>query len=209
MGRNQEVVLSDEEREQLFNKLIKPNFDKIKSLVKHYANNQQDVDSHFNYTIEQMFRYIHTYMPERSLDTWIHIVTKRACFNRNKRQAQDDSYYTGEDIKLESCCGSSEMEVGTLVDNISDDVYVALMQIPPIKLSAFLLKAQGYTIKEITEIEYNRGHLYKQPDQAEEIIKSRIYFCRRQLQAILKERGITKNNYTSRKGNDDHHKNRY
>lgn len=205
MGQNREMAMSDEERERLFNELIKPNFDKIKSLVKHYTNRPQDIDSHYNYAIEQMYRYVHTYNSDKPLDTWIHIVTKRACFNRNKRQASEDSHYTGEDIQLESCSGSSEMEVGTLVDNISDDVYIALMQIPPIKLSAFLLKAQGYTIKEIAEIEYNRGHLCKQPEQSEEIIKSRIYYCRTQLQLILAKRGITKQNYTSRKNDGNRH----
>lgn len=197
--------MSDEEREKLFNKLIRPQFDKIKSLVKHYTNHQQDIDSHYNYAIEQMYRYVHTYNPDKSLDTWIHIVTKRACYNRNKKQASDESHYTGEDIQFDSCCGSNEMEVGTLIDNISDDVYIALMQMPPIKLSAFLLKAQGYSIKEIAEIEYSRGHLMRLPSQSEEVIKSRIYYCRAQLQLILKQRGITKDNYTSRKGNNNRH----
>ena len=205
MGRIQKEAIQDDERKKLFNKLIIPNFDKIKSLVKHYSNHQSDVESHYSYVIEQMFRYVHTYNPDQSLDTWIHIVTKRACFNQNKKRASDDSHYTSEELKLDECGGYSEMEIGSLVDNISDDVYVALMQIPPIKLSAFLLKAQGYTIKEITEIEYSRGHLMRQPQQSEEIIKSRIYFCRKQLQIILKQHGITKDNYTSRKGDHNDH----
>ena len=83
---------------------------------------------------------------------------------------------------------------GALVDNISDIVYEALMQISPCKLSPFLLYAQGMGVREITQIEWKAGHLEK---KSEDVVKSRIYWAKKQLQYILKQYGISEASYTS------------
>jgi len=86
---------------------------------------------------------------------------------------------------------------GTLADNLSDKTYAALMQMPAYRLSPFLLYAQGYGIREITATEWKMGHLKK---RSEDVVKSRIFFARKQLQLILRQNGITRKNH---KGKDD------
>ncbi len=83
---------------------------------------------------------------------------------------------------------------GALADNISDIVYEALMQISPCKLSPFLLYAQGMGVREITQIEWKAGHLEK---KSEDVVKSRIYWAKKQLQYTLKQYGISEASYTS------------
>lgn len=77
----------------------------------------------------------------------------------------------------------------SLIDSISDEVYDALMQIPPIKLSPFLAQAQGYTLNEIVEMEYEKGNLESKSVHA---IKARIFWTRDKLRTILGEYGFRK-----------------
>ena len=183
--------LETERNRALFDKYVTPNIDQIRSLVKYYINNHQDVDSYLSYVLEQMFKYIHTYDEERPLETWLGIVTKRSVFNCNIKDAERNSHYTGIEL-TPSMFDSYDTggETASLLDNISEDLLNALMQVSPLKLSAFLLQVQGYKTKEIVEIEYKRGHLDKSSDLSIEIIKSRIYGCRKQLQRILEKNGI-------------------
>ena len=74
-------------------------------------------------------------------------------------------------------------------DNLSDEMVEAMRMIQPHKLSAFILQVQGYTIKEITEIEYMRGHLKR---KNEENIKSRIFQARKELKELLNRDGTLK-----------------
>lgn len=165
-----------------------------------YTDKYQDVDENYNYVLSQMYAYIHSYDPSKPLHTWIHIVTKRACFNQNDKRTK----YNSMQADLEFCSmdalhqnGNSNVidaSFGTLADNLSDEVYEALMRIDPCKLSAFLLYAQGLGVREITKIEWRAGHLER---KSEDVVKSRIYWAKKQLQFILKQYGITEASYTS------------
>lgn len=187
--------LSPREKEKLFNKYIVPNFSSIKSLTRRYTDNYQDVDENYNYCLAQMYNYIGSYDPKMKLDTWIHICTKRACFNQNKKRAEEASHYT--DVEMctpeELYQNGNSMIVdagfGTLADNLSDKMYNALMSIPPHRLSPFLLYVQGHGIREITSMEYKMGHLEK---KSEDVVKSRIFWAKKELQYILKKNGITR-----------------
>lgn len=192
--------ISETEQKALFQKYIAPNLTSIKSLTVRYTDKYQDVEDNYNYVLAQMYSYIYSYDPSKSLETWIHIVTKRACFNQNDRRTQ----YLSIQTDLEFCSsdvlhqhGTANMvdaSFGSLADNLSDDVYAALMQIDPCKLSPFLLYAQGLGIREITKMEWKAGHLEK---KSEDVIKSRIYWAKKQLQYILKQYGISEASYTS------------
>lgn len=179
----------------MFNQYIVPNFSSIKSLVRRYTDHYQDVDENYNYCLAQLYNYIGSYDKGKSLDTWIHICTKRACFNQNKKRAEESSHYT--DVEM---CTQEELHqngnsmlvdagFGTLADNLSDGMYNALMSIPPHRLSPFLLFVQGHGIREITSMEYKMGHLEK---RSEDVVKSRIFWARKELRYILMKHGITR-----------------
>lgn len=198
--------ITPKEKERLFNLYIKPNFASVKSLTRRYTDNYQDVDDNYNYCLAQLFNYIGSYNPEQKLDTWIHICVKRACFHQNKKRAEESSHWT--DIEMCSMDdlyqnGNSmivDASFGTLIDNISDEVLAALMQIPPQRLSPFMMSVQGLKIREITEAEWKLGHLEK---KSEDIVKSRIHWAKKQLRFILQQYGITRTNYKSQADDSD------
>lgn len=172
----------------------------IKSLTVRYTDKHQDVEDNYNYVLAQMYSYIYSYDPSKSLNTWIHIVTKRACFNQNIKRAQymstqtDLEFCTSDVLHQHGTANLIDAGFGTLADNVSDVVYDALMQLDPFKLSPFLLYAQGLGIRDITQMEWRAGHLEK---KSEDVIKSRIYWAKKQLQYILKQNGILQKSYTS------------
>lgn len=190
--------MSAKEKTKLFNKYIVPNFSSIKSLTRRYTDNYQDVDDNYNYCLAQMYNYIGSYDPSKSLDTWIHICTKRACFNQNKKRAEEASHWTDvdmctpDDIYQHGTNMVVDAGFGTLADNVSDSMYKTLMKIPPERLSPFLLHAQNHKIREITNIEYKMGHLDK---KSEDIVKSRIYWAKLELRYLLKENGVERKDH--------------
>ena len=194
------------EKEELFNRYIKPNLSSVKSLAKRYTDHWQDVDENYNYCLAQLFNYIGSYNPEQKLDTWIHICVKRACFHQNKKRAEESSHWTDiemcsmEDLYQNGNSMVVEASYGTLIDNISDELYTALMQIPPQRLSPLMMAVQGHKIREITEAEWKLGHLEK---RSEDIVKSRIHWAKKQLRYILQKNGITRANYQSQSNDSD------
>lgn len=195
--------LSAQMKTRLFKQYIEPNLDSIRSLTKRYTDHYQDVDDNYNLCLMQLYNYIGSYDPKMKLDTWIHICVKRACFHENKKRAEETSHWTD----MEMCSmndlyqhGTSmliDAGFGTLADNLSDKVYAALTQMPAYRLSPFLLYAQGYGIREITSTEWKMGHLKK---RSEDVVKSRIFFAKKQLQLCLRQYGITRKNHKG-KGN--------
>ena len=189
--------LSPKVKALLFNKYVVPNLAEIKRLTKYYTANYQDVEDNYNHCVAQLFNYIGSYNPEQKLMTWIGIVVKRACFHENKKRNEESQYWTDiemcsmEDIYQHGTSMVSELEFGNLIDNISDTMFAALIKIPPQRLSPFMMYVQGHRIREITAVEWELGHLEK---RSEDIVKSRIYWARRELQYILRQNGITRKN---------------
>lgn len=187
--------LSSTEKERLFNKYIVPNLKDIKRLVRYYTFDCQDVEDNYSICLMQLYNYIGSYDPAQKISTWYGISIKRACVNKGKERAEESSYMTDiemcsrEDIYQHGTNMVVELDFGTLIDNISDEVYAALMRIPPHRLSPFMMHAQGHRIREITEAEWKLGHLEK---RSEDVVKSRIYWARRELQYILRQYGITR-----------------
>lgn len=192
--------LSDAQKQALFKQLIEPHLTIIKSLVVKYTDKYQDVEDNNIYVLSQLYSYIHTYNQAQSLKTWIHIVTKRACFNRNRKRSQylpiqaDIEMCSNEALHQHGTANIVEAGFGTLADNLSDKVYQAMMKVDPYKLSPFLLYVQGIGIREIARMEWKVGHMDK---KSEDLVKSRIYWAKKQLQYYLKEYGITEASYTS------------
>jgi len=181
---------------KLFDKLVKPKIPQIRGLVQMYVDNYQELEPCLSYVLEQLYKYIHTYDESKSLDTWLHIVTKRSVFNQNKEEAERLSYYTDTEIGSYINLKSASTSPASILDNISDEVYDALLQVSPIKLSAFLLQLQGYSIKEIVKIESERGHFGETSKLSVEIIKNRIHYCKKKLKRILEKNGIRPKKHT-------------
>ena len=196
--------LSPREKEKLFNQYIMPRLDSTKSLTRRYTDHYQYVDDNYNYCLSQLYHYIGSYNPSQSIETWVHICTKRACFHQNKKRAEESSHWTDvemctqDDLHQHGTSMMSDAGFGSLADNVSDKVYNALMQIPAHRLSPFLLFVQGHGIREITSIEYKMGHLER---RSEDMVKSRIFWAQKELQYILRQYGITGKNHKG-KGND-------
>lgn len=193
--------LSPAEKEKLFNLYIKPNLHSIWTLTQRYTNRSQDYDDNYSYCLTQLYHYIGSYNPSQKLSTWIHICVKRACFQQNNKRTEEDSHYTDiemctpEDLHQNGNNMMVDAQFGTLIDNISDEILSALMQIPPQRLSPFLMYVQGCKIRKITAIEWEKGHLEQ---KSASIVQSRIYWAKRQLQFILRENGIGRyKNYKS------------
>ena len=191
----------------MFNLYVKPNFEVIRSLTAYYTDRQQDIDANVNFVVSQMWKYIASYDPEKPLSTWLHIVTKRYCFNQNKERAKRNAVIDGMEFRSdgELKCGSGVYEINpfSLSDSVSDTVYTALIKVPTENLSVFLLQLQGYTIKEIAEIEFERGHLIR---QSEELVKKRLALCRKELKDYLEAHGITRFNYQGREARHGNNK---
>lgn len=192
------------ENHDLFNKFILPNLDEIKSLCFYYSSNKQEVDANYNEVLTEMYKYVHTYNPTQSLKTWLHIVTKRITYNCNKRQSQeaqhnhglayDFDHNNGDDDDVLECGVITHQIIGDLKDNISDELYNALLQTPPAQLSAFILYYQGYSIKDIVEIEYQRGYIDVNGPEAKLTIANRVYMAKKSLKKIFLKNGVSKSN---------------
>lgn len=190
--------IGEVEQKALFQKYIAPNMASIRLLTARYTDRHQDIEDNYNYVLAQMYAYIYSYDPGKSLDTWIHIVTKRACFHQNAKRSQylsiqtDLEFCTQDVLHQHGTANMVDAGFGALADNVSDIVYDALMQLDPLKLSPFLLYVQGVGIRDITKMEWRAGHLEK---KSEEVIKSRIYWAKKQLQYILTRNGISRTSY--------------
>lgn len=184
----------------LFYKYIAPNFDYIKSIVLFYTQNKQDVDCNYNHALTQMWKYAHTYNPEKSLKTWLHIVAKRATLQQDKERAEEASHISGVDYDFigENGFGKnilrggySNLVAGSIIDNLSDKTLSALQRTPPALLFTFILYYQGYTLKEIVDIEYKGGYINSNGEDATHTIKHRIYAAKQTIRQILAKYDIT------------------
>lgn len=198
--------MSSQEKEVLFKKYVVPHLSTVYSLTKNYTDNYHDVDENYNYCLAQLFNYIGSYNPEQKLSTWLHICVKRACFHQNKRRFEEASHWTDiemctqEDLHQHGTSMMVDAGYGNLYDNVSDEMLSALMEIPPQRLSPFMMYAQGHRIREITAAEWQLGHLEK---RSEDVVKSRIYWARLQLQYVLKKHGITGKRRKNREADRD------
>ena len=194
-AQKQEVrpELTREQRECRFNELIEPHFEFIRNLVSYYSDRYQNVEENFNTVLIDLYKYIHTYNGDRPLKTWLHSVVRNNVGTINKERAKeagriaDAEYNPVEKSKRPDNTIDLENGLLSLADSISDEVYLALLSLQPFRLSAFVLQIQGYSIEEITNIEFERGHLSKRSD---DIVKNRIFWAKKDLREILISHGI-------------------
>lgn len=159
------TVLTDEEK-RLFDELIVPNMQDVNNLVAFYSNNIQDFDENKAICLDEMACYIKSFDTSKmsKLRSWIHVCVKNCIKRQDKRRSKMNSLQSG--VSLDSYMDSTNdapvsscynITLSSLFDNISDEVYNALMKLPYSDLEPFLLSVQGYTFSEIAKIEYKKG----------------------------------------------------
>ena len=181
------IIISDEvaaRRKALFDKYVTPYNRMIYKLCMRYTFNPSDIEDNYIEVLTNMYKYIETYNPERSVQTWLHIVTKRCVFDLDQRKKRhQDMLSDDNDVETFS---SNVMGIDNYQELYSDDVLAALKQLKPQYRSALLYQQAGYKLKEIAEIEYRNGAL---ESRNIETVKSRLFLARQQLQQLLTRDG--------------------
>lgn len=168
----------------------------IYKLCIRYTFNPNDTEDNYIEVLTNMYKYIESYDTERSIHTWLHIVTKRCVFDLDqRRKRQQDMLNDDNDIDSISVFdGFTEtrkvshraMNINNYRELYSDDVLDALNQLKPQYKRALLLQQSGYKLKEIAEIEYRNGAL---DSRNIDTVKSRLFLARQQLQQLLTRDG--------------------
>lgn len=207
--REQDRELNPEvarKRNELFAKYVTPYYNMIYKLVMNYTYNPCNIEENYNEVLINFFRRIDTYNPERSIHTWLHIVTKRMVMELERRRRRHDNKNYDKSIEAYEDCGDDEiMRPGVLCavssnEHISsncmglenyrqfynDDILDALDEMKPIHRDAILLQEAGYSLKEIAEIEYEKGTL---KSRNIETVKSRLFLGRQYLKRKLTRNG--------------------
>lgn len=158
-----------------------------------YTYNPANVPENYNGVLINFYRRIETYDPNKSIRTWLHIVTKRQVAElERKRKVHDNK---NDDYDIAELCQCSDKQSSNImgVDNYremySDDILAVLDSMRPTHRDALLLQEAGYSIKEIVEIEHNKGTL---KSRNTETIKSRLFLARQYMKKHLTRDGKRK-----------------
>jgi RNA polymerase sigma factor (sigma-70 family) len=188
-------VIDDEsvqKRTALFNRYVLPHKNLVYKLCIRYSYCSTDIEDNYNEVLINFFKYIETYDPSRSIQTWLHIVTKRFVHDLNIHRR---CYKTSDDVDVaEIACsmidegGISENCMG--MDNyrlwFNDTILEALDGLKPIYREALLLQQAGYKLEEIMEISYRNGNL---KTKNIETVKSRLFLAKQQMRKLITRDG--------------------
>lgn len=168
----------------------------IYKLCIRYTCNPEDIQDNYTDVLTNMYKYIETYDSERSIHTWLHIVTKRCVFDLDQKRQKDqsmwnrdneiDTYSDQLDKEDEEHVSFRAMNLSNYKEFYNDDILNALEQLKPSYKRTLLLQQAGYKLKEIAEIEYKNGAL---DSRNIETVKSRLFLARRQLKKLLTRDG--------------------
>lgn len=193
-------------RNELFAKYVTPYYNMIYKLVMNYTFDPGNVEENYNEVLINFFRRIETYNPERSIRTWLHIVTKRMVMELERRRKRHDNKNYDKSIDAYEDCGdeavlrphifnavTSKEAVGSNcmgLDNYrqfyNDDILDVLDSMKSIHRDAILLQEAGYSLKEIADIEFKKGTL---KSHNIETVKSRLFLARQFLKKNLTRNG--------------------
>lgn len=180
-------------RTALFDAYVKPHLRLVYKLCIRYTYDRHDVNDNYTDVLANIYRYIETYDPERSIQTWLHIVTKRYVHDTDERRKRQQDMWNRDyeiDTYADETTGDGASYRSMSLDNYrelySDDILEALDQLKPQYRRAFLLQQAGYKLREIAEIECENGAL---ESRNIETIKSRLFLARQQLRQLLTRDG--------------------
>ena len=183
-------------RNKLFKQYVSPYYNMIYKLCMNYTYDPANVQENYNEVLINFYRRIETYDPSRSIHTWLHIVTKRQIAELERRRARHNNRNDDHDIEDYSNCtqyvskpSANIMGVDNYRELYCDDILTVLDSMKPIHKDALLLQEAGYSLKEIAEIEYNKGTL---KSRNIETVKSRLFLARQYLKKHLTRDGKRK-----------------
>lgn len=165
----------------------------IYKLCMNYSNSHDHVMENYTEVLVNFYRRIETYDPTRSIHTWLHIVTKRQVFELERQRQRHNNKDYDNDIEcyrdeIIDDCDTSGNVIG--IDNYrqlyNDEILSVLDEMKPIHRDAIILQEAGYSLKEIAEIEFNKGTL---KSKNIETIKSRLFLARQYLKKHLTRDG--------------------
>ena len=181
-------------RHELYNKYVAPFYNMIYKLCIQYSFNPRNVQENYNEVLVNFYRRIETYDPERSIRTWLHIVTKRHILAlERKRQAEIDKDNDDNDVEVfgdevidDDETSGNVMGIENYRELYNDDILSILDEMKPIHRDALLLQEAGYSLREIAEIEFKKGTL---KSKNVETVKSRLFLARQYLKKHLTRDG--------------------
>lgn len=180
-------------RTELYNKYVAPFYDMIYYLCIKYSYKSCNVQDNYVEVLVNFYRRIETYDTKRPIRTWLHIVTKRHIFalerlrqRDNNKDEDDDIDVFGDEIIDDDEPSGNIMGVENYRELYNDDILSVLDEMKPIHRDAFILQEAGYSLKEIAEIEYQKGTL---KSKNIETVKSRLFLARQYLKKHLTRDG--------------------
>lgn len=184
-------------RTVLFDKYVIPHKNLIYKLCIRYTANQTDIDDNYVEVLANFYKYIETYDPEKSIQTWLHIVTKRYIVDANNKRS-NLKWSNEVDVSDISCTilSNDDMSANCMsLDNYkqlyNDDVLEALESLKPIYREALLLQQAGYKLHEIMEISHKNGNL---KTKNIETVKSRLFLAKQQMRDLINRDGEKRTN---------------
>jgi len=190
---------SDSERQlkdELFQKYIMPNLNMVYRLCIDYSFSAENVEENYTSALTNLYKYILTYDEKKSIQTWIHICTKRCVYNlemnRQKKERRTDDVNVEDipnssfDISNENDREDFEVNLDNYTQFYSDEIVYALDQLKESYRRIFLMQLSGYQMKEIAEREYALGAIKHNSLDA---IRTRLFLARKQLRKILNRNG--------------------
>lgn len=185
---SEEELRDIELRTELFNRYILPNRNLVYRLCIRYTYLQEDIADNYNEVLVNFFKYIATYDPRRSIQTWIHIVTKRFVMEQNRRHGRLPVSENVDVCSLASALSDEDDTHGNAMgmenyrEFYNDDILNALDSLKPIYREALLLQQAGYKLEEIVEISYRNGHM---KSRSLDTMKSRIFLAKQQMRKLI------------------------
>lgn len=190
-----DIEESVERRTKLFNRFVVPHVNLIYKLCIRYSYSSHDVDDNYNEVLINFYKYIETYDTSRSIQTWLHIVTKRFVADMNNRNSQ---FKTTDDLDVDEMADTftedSELSCNYMGEDnyhelYNDDILKALSKLKPIYREALLLQQAGYKLMEIMDISYKNGNL---KTKNIETVKSRLFLAKQQMRKLINRDGETR-----------------
>lgn len=179
-------------RTKLFNQYVLPHRNLVYKLCINYTYASCDIEDNYNEVLINFYKYIESYDPSKSIQTWLHIVTKRFVNDMNIRNSvfkrsddQDINEIVGQ-LSEEEDVHSNSMCMDNYDRLYNDEILNALDRLKPIYREALLLQQAGYKLGEIMEISYRNGNL---KTKNIETVKSRLFLAKKQMRKLITRDG--------------------
>ena len=184
-------------RTVLFEKYVIPHRNLVYKLCIKYTANPEDIDDNYVEVLTNFFKYIETYDPTKSIQTWLHIVTKRYIIDADSKRSHmkfSDNLKVsdiGDTILDDDEINANCMSVENYRQYYNDDILEALDSLEPIYKEALLLQQAGYKLHEIMDITYKSGSL---TTRNIETVKSRLFLAKKKMRKMINRDGEKRTN---------------